>query len=134
MWQSTLSQLSVEGWVINTNVHGFFYIPSDPLQLPVHTAEAFRAHWMPCSVIVVVYRGWGPKALLQSFSKGSARFSYIFFWAVDVWVLEPVYYPTFLVFVVFILEKGSDGVVAFEVYLDAQAIAGPLEFSPSCFV
>ena len=92
---------------------------------------------MPCSVILEVYRGWGPKVLLYSFSKGSARFPYILFWAVYVCTFEPVYYPNFLVFVAFILggnEKCSDGVASFEVHLDTQVIAGFLNFSPSPFV
>ena len=46
-----------------------------------------------------------------------------------MWALEPVYYLTFLVFVAFIL-GGTDGVVAFEVHLNAQDIVGLLEPSP----
>ena len=47
-----------------------------------------------------------------------------------MWALEPVCYTTFLVLVIFVLwghEKGFDSVVSFEVYLDAQAVAGLLE-------
>ena len=50
--------------------------------------------------------------------------------------IEPVYYTTFLVHVVFVFgvhEKGFDGVVAFEVHLDAQAVVGLLEPFPTSF-
>ena len=53
-----------------------------------------------------------------------------------MWALEPVYYPTFWVFIVFIVgghEKVSDGIVAFEVHLDAQVIAGLIELFPQSF-
>ena len=64
MWKLILSKVPVEGWVINMNIHGLFYIPTDPLQLPVHYGEAFRVEQMPCGVTVVVYRRWDPKVLL----------------------------------------------------------------------
>ena len=66
MWKLILSQVSVEGWVINTNVHSFFNIPSDPLRFPVHCGEAFRVDRMPYSVTVVVFIGDG--ALRCSFN------------------------------------------------------------------
>ena len=53
-----------------------------------------------------------------------------------MWAHEPVYYTTFLVHVVFVFgvhEKGFDGVVAFEVHLDAQAVVGLLEPFPTSF-
>ena len=37
------------------NVHGFFYVPGDPLQLPIYYSEAFCASWASCGVLVVVY-------------------------------------------------------------------------------
>ena len=48
------------------NVPSFFYIPGDPLQLPVHYSKAFGVGQMSYCVVVMVYGGWGPKVLLLS--------------------------------------------------------------------
>ena len=50
MWKLILSKVSVKGWVINMNVQGFYYIPSDCLQIPVHYGEAFGVDQMLCDV------------------------------------------------------------------------------------
>ena len=53
-----------------------------------------------------------------------------------MWALEPVYYPNFLEFVALILrghEKGSNGIVAFELHLDPHVVAAPSELLPKSF-
>ena len=79
---------------------------------------------------MVVYRGWGPEVFLEPVSKGSARFPYIFFWTVDVWVFKSIHDPTLLKFVDSVLgghEKGSYGFGPFEMYLDPHIVGCPLK-------
>ena len=54
----------------------------------------------------------------------------------SMWAYKPVYYPALLTFIVLILmghEKNANSVVAFKMYLDAQAIAGLLELITESF-
>ena len=85
---------------------------------------------------MVVYGGWGPKVLLDPVPKGSAWFLYVLLGAVDMWAAKPVYHPTCLELVAFVLrghEKGYNGTIAFKVHLDPQAVAGPFELLSKSF-
>ena len=39
------------------NVHSFFFIPGDLLQLSDHSTETLWVNWISCGVAVVVYEG-----------------------------------------------------------------------------
>ena len=51
-----ISQVPIEGWVINPNVHNFLNGPDDHLRLPAHYSEALLIDQMSSDVAVVMYR------------------------------------------------------------------------------
>ena len=82
---------------------------------------------------MVVNREWDPKIFLEPVHKGSARFPYIFFCAIDVWAFKSIYDSTLLKFAVSVLgghEEGFYGVGTLEMYLDPQVVACTFEPSP----
>ena len=76
VWDLVLSQVPIEWWVINMNIHSLLYIPGDLLWLPINYGEAFGAYWVPYRMAMMVYRGWGPEVFLGPVPKGSAWFPY----------------------------------------------------------
>ena len=70
---------------------------------------------------MVVNRRWSPEMFLAPVPKGSAGFSYILFWTVDVWAFKSIYNSTLLKFAVPILgdhEEGFHDVGVLKMYLD----------------
>ena len=56
MWQLVFANISIRGWVIDSNQHGFPDGPSHALVLHAHYAEIVQRYFMASDVEVVMYR------------------------------------------------------------------------------
>ena len=88
VWELMFPQVPIKCRVIYMDVHSLLDVPCDSLWLPINNGKTFRADQESCRVIMVVDGGWSPKILLEPVPKCSTRFSYILFWAVDVWTFK----------------------------------------------
>ena len=67
-----LSQVSVEGRVLDVDEHGLFDGPGMAVNFFVYYVELFWVHWMSCSGTVLVDGGGGLEMFLDPFSQGSS--------------------------------------------------------------
>ena len=51
MWQLVFANISVNGWVIDSNQHN---LSSHALVIPAHNAEIVQGHFMTSGLIVVI--------------------------------------------------------------------------------
>ena len=82
---------------------------------------------------MVMNRGWSPEVFLEPVPKGSARFSYILLWTIEVLAPKCRYHTTLLKFAVPLLgghEEGFYGACPLKMYLDPQVVACPVEPFP----
>ena len=96
MWQLVFAKVSVQRWVIGTDVHGLLNVSGCALCLLVNNAEAIGADWMSCGAGMKVIWGGGLEMLLESVPKKSASLSYVLNWTVDGWAFVLVNNSTFL--------------------------------------
>ena len=61
MWKLVVSYVPVEGWVINSDVHGLPDGPSGAICLPSYDGEAGHTDGMSHGLAVLV--GWGRRLL-----------------------------------------------------------------------
>ena len=55
MWQLVFANTSIQGWVIDSDQHGFSDGSGHALVIPVHYAEIVQRHFMTFGVIMVKY-------------------------------------------------------------------------------
>ena len=95
MRQMVFAYVLVQGWVIDPYKYCFFNCSYEILVLPSHYGKFFDVTLVTWGVTVVKYWGRGLLMFLEPFSKGSARFSYVFFSTPLFIALISVYYSTF---------------------------------------
>ena len=78
--QQEFANVPIEGWVIDTNLHGFFDGSCDAVCLPTHYGEVVHPHVVICGVGMGI-DGERDGALMfpESFPKGPHRFPYVLF-------------------------------------------------------
>ena len=95
MVQLELANVPVKEWIIDPDVHGLFYCPSDVVHLPTHYGEVVHI-----DVMTRYDRGnrWvkGPEVFLEPFPKSSFKLLYACLIAIQFVTLVPVHNPTFL--------------------------------------
>ena len=55
MWQLVFANISIQGWVIDSDQHGFSDGSGHALVFPAHYAEIVQRHFMTSGVIMVMY-------------------------------------------------------------------------------
>ena len=78
MWQLVFANISIKGWVIDSNQHSLSDCSGHALVIPTHIAEIFKGHFMTRVLMMVINGWWWPQVLPESFSKCSAWLPYIF--------------------------------------------------------
>ena len=95
MWQLVFANISIKGWVINSNQHGFSDGHSHVLVFPAHYAEILQRNFMASDVEVVMYRWWSSHVFSEPFSKCSAWLLYMFIFTVYPTTVTSVNHSTF---------------------------------------
>ena len=57
MWQMVFAYVLVKGWIIDPNVHYFFYQPGQVLLFSAHYTEVVDVGSVTSGVNMVIYRG-----------------------------------------------------------------------------
>ena len=55
MWQLVLANISIKGWVIDSNQHSLSDCSGHALVIPAHNAEIVQGHFMTSGLVVVIY-------------------------------------------------------------------------------
>ena len=129
MWQLVLANISLKGWVIDSNQHSLSDYSSHALVIPAHNAEIIWGHFMTTGLKMVIDGWWWPQVFPESFSKCSAWLPYVFILTVHPTTLVPVYHPTFLQYVIFVFwvdKELPDGIGPFEVHFNVMSSADVL--------
>ena len=79
MWQMVFTHISVEGWIICSYVHGFFYCSLKVLVLFPHYGEIFQFDIVTSGGIMVKNWGWGLVVFFEPFSEISRRLTNVLF-------------------------------------------------------
>ena len=69
MEQLDLAYVSAKGWIIDVDLHGILYSPSDIVFLPTHYGEVVYPDVIARDVTMVIDGGRGPEVLLEPFLK-----------------------------------------------------------------
>ena len=72
MWHLELANISIEGWVIDSDKNCFFDVSGNVVVLPAHYAKIVQGHLMTCDVMIVYDGGWCSHVFPESFSKSPA--------------------------------------------------------------
>ena len=71
MWQLELANISIKGWIINSDQYCLFDGPGNILVLPAHYAEIVQRHLMTSDVVMVKDGGRCPHVLSDTFHQKS---------------------------------------------------------------
>ena len=126
MWQLVLANISIKGWVIDSNQHGFPDGPGHALVLPAHYAEIVQGYFMASDGEVVMYRWWSSHVFSEFITKCSAWLLYIFIFTVYPSTLVSINHSTFLQYVISVLGvhyEFFDCIASFEIHLYAMLAA-----------
>ena len=63
MWQLVFANISIQGWVIDSDQHGFSDGSNHALVFPDQYVEIVQRHFMSSGVIMVTYGLWCSHAL-----------------------------------------------------------------------
>ena len=91
--QLVFANISVKGWVIDSNQHSLSDCSSHALVIPAHNAEIVQGHFMTSGPIVVIDGWWWPQVLPESFSKCFAWLPYVFILTVHPATCVSIYPP-----------------------------------------
>ena len=75
--QLVLADVPIEGWIIDSDVHGLLDSSCDVVCLPTHNGEVVNPGMMTCGVGMVMDGERGPEMFLEPFPKGPCRFPYV---------------------------------------------------------
>ena len=103
VWQLVFAYISIKGWDINSEEHGFLDGSYLILIFSAHNAKIVIRNIITSGVMMVIDGWWGFHVLFKSFCKCSAWLPSIFFLTVHSVTLVSVYHPIFLQYCISIL-------------------------------
>ena len=115
-----LAIISVKGLIIDPDVQGLLFGPSDILHLSNNYGKVVHTDVITRDVAMVIDGGRGHEVFLQPFPKSLCRFPYVLIITIQLVTVLPVDYPTFLCDVVPILgchQEVPNSVASFEMDL-----------------
>ena len=137
MWQMVLANVSIKGWIIDSDIQGFFDGSCEVLVLSPHYVKIFYTDFVIRGVIMVKYGGWGLLMFFEPLSKGSGGFPYIFLITLHPVTFVPVDDSTLFHDRIFVLgshQEAFDGIASFEVYLHSIFLTCSLEAFTQPFI
>ena len=123
MWQLELANISIEGWVIDSDKNCFFHVSGNAVVLPAHYAEIVQEHLMTCDVMMVYDRRCCSHVFPDPFSKGPACISNVRILTIHHSTSVPVDHPTFLkygIFIFWVYQEIFDGAASPEIHFHSM--------------
>ena len=97
MWGHwNLPMYSIEGWVIDPDVHGLLDGPGNTVCLPTHYGEIVHTDSKTGGVTMGIDGVRGPEMFFESYPKSPFQFICVLLFTTCLGTLEPIDYPTFL--------------------------------------
>ena len=97
--QLEFTNVPIEEWTIDPDVHHPFDSPCNVMHLPTHYGKNVHTSVMTCCTSKVIDGGRGSKIFPEPFSIGPCRFHYVFLITLQAITLVPVDYSASLCYV-----------------------------------
>ena len=95
MWKLVFSNVSVEGWAIDLDIHGLLDGPGGATCLPAYDGEAAHTGRISCGLAMLLDGGGGFYMFFEPFPKGPSQLPDVLLLTICLGAFVPVDYPLF---------------------------------------